>query len=144
MNLDALDRQLLDIAQERFPLDAAPFAALAKQMGVAEAEAFERMRRLVLDGVVREYGAVFDAVRLGYATTLCAAQVSTDAVESVASRINGFSEVTHNYLRSHTFNIWFTLIARTQERAEGILEAIRAMDGVIQALSFPSKRVFKI
>ena len=74
MNLDLLDRQLLDITQERFPLDTAPYAVLAEQMGITELDALERMQRLMQNGVVREYGAVFDAGRLGYSTTLCAAR----------------------------------------------------------------------
>lgn len=142
--LDDLDGRLLDAVQSEFPVDARPFRVLAEQVASTESEILERVRRLHRDGFIREMGAVFDLRRLGYVSTLCAAQVASDAVQSVAALINSFPEVTHNYLREHAFNIWFTVIARSEADIDRILDRIRAKAGVHQVLSLPQRRMFKI
>ncbi len=144
MALDELDRRILDVVQAEFPLEARPFRALAEQVGSTEEEVLERIRKLQERGVIRQIGPVFDLKRLGHTSTLCAAKVSPEAVERVASFVNRFDEVTHNYLRDHEFNMWFTVIAPSKDRIEAILERVRAEEGVVEAVSLPAERTFKI
>ena len=144
MTLDDADRKILDAIQRGFPLESRPFAALAERIGSTEGEVLDRIRRLTGDGIIREVGPVFDLKRLGHTSTLCAAQAAPDCVENVAGFINAFPEVTHNYLRDHAFNIWFTLIASSPERIDAILERIRIVPGVLNVMSLPAQRTFKI
>ena len=44
--------------------------------------------------------------------------------------VNRYPGVTHNYLRQHRFNVWFTLIAQSLERLDQILAEISAASGV--------------
>jgi ssRNA-specific RNase YbeY (16S rRNA maturation enzyme) len=52
--------------------------------------------------------------------------------------------VTHNYLRKHRFNVWFTLIAESEARLADILQEIRETSGATEILSLPAKEVYKI
>jgi len=144
MALDDLDRLLLDVMQREFPIEPRPFLSLASQTGETEGGVLERVGRMEKDGLIRELGPVFDLKRLGYTSTLCAAEVTPESVGRVAELINAFPEVTHNYLRNHALNIWFTVIARTEERIEAILYRVRAEEGVVRVLSLPATRIFKI
>ena len=142
--MDDLDRRILDLVQAGFPVEARPFAVIGEAVGASETEVMDRLARLHDAGTVREIGPVFDLKKLGYTSTLCAAKTAPGAVEAVAHFINSFDEVTHNYLRDDSFNIWFTLIASGEARIDAILDAIRAEDGVDEVLSLPATRLFKI
>ena len=144
MTLDTLDRQLLEQIQADFPLEPEPFRVLAERIGTTEQDVLERVRRLQNAGTVRQIGPVFDLKRLNFTSSLCAARVEPDYVEQAAGFINAFSEVTHNYLRNHSFNIWFTVIAPTEDHIETILNRIRQVDGVEEVQSLPAERMFKI
>lgn len=144
MTMDDVDRHILEVAQSAFPVEPRPFEALAAKIGIGEEEALERIRRLQEAGVIREVGPVFNLRKLGYTSTLCAARVAESCVEHVAGLVNSFAEVTHNYLRDDPFNMWFTLIAASNERIEEILERIRREPGVAEVISLPAERMFKI
>lgn len=142
--MDTLDKRIVDAIQSGFPLEAEPFRAVAEQLGAEEAEVMERIARMQAAGTIREIGPVFDLKKLGYTSTLCAARTRPDCVGAVSAFINGFDEVTHNYLRDDPLNIWFTLIAPDAERIEAILNAIRGEEGVDEVLSLPATKLFKI
>lgn len=144
MTSDAQDRRLLDVLQEGFPISPQPYAELGERLGLSEADVLDRVKRLHATGRIRGIGPIFDLHRLGYVSTLCAAQVEPERLEEVADRINSFAEVTHNYQRDHAYNLWFTVIAPSQERLESIVTAIRNEPGVIEAASFPSEKTYKI
>ena len=144
MSMDNLDRQIIEVVQNEFPIEPRPFQALAERLGTTEQEVLARIAKLQEQRVIREIGPVFELKRLGYISTLCAAKVAAEAAENVAGFLNEFAEVTHNYLRAHEYNIWFTLIASSQERIEEILERVRGHEGVADAVSLPAERTFKI
>ncbi len=144
MTLDSLDRQLLERIQRAFPVEPRPFRALADQVGSTEADVLTRVQRLQDQGIIRQIGPVFDLKRLDHISTLCAAKVAPGEVEAVAAVINQFTEVTHNYLREHAYNLWFTVIAPSGERIEAILQTIRGATGVEDVVSLPAERTFKI
>ncbi|RJQ51983.1 MAG: Lrp/AsnC family transcriptional regulator [Actinobacteria bacterium] len=142
--MDEVDRKILNIIQTGFPVVPRPYDELAKRVGETTEEVMDRVRRLKAEGVVRRIGATFDSARLGYASTLCAAEVPANRVEEVAAVINSYDNVTHNYLREDRFNIWFTVIAESSERIEEILDEIRARTGVDRILNLPAVRMFKV
>ena len=72
MSMDAIDRKLLNLIQEDFPLAAAPFAEVAARLGIGEGEVLDRIGRLREEGIIRRIGAVFDLRKLGFVSTLCA------------------------------------------------------------------------
>lgn len=127
--LDALDRRLLDDFQSGIPLASRPFALMAEQLGVAEAEVIARLQRLTEAGAISRVGPVFRPRQVG-ASTLAAMAVPPERLAEVATLVNGFPEVNHNYEREHDFNLWFVLTAPDQTRLEQVLDEIGRRAGL--------------
>jgi len=142
--MDSTDRALLNAIQNNFPIAIHPYQSLGLAVGTTEEEAFQRIQRLRQEGIIRRLGGVLDSRRLGYYSTLCAAKVPEEKIPILAQLLEGIPGVTHNYIRNHEYNVWFTLIARSQAVAESILQTIREVSGVTDVFSLPATRLFKI
>jgi len=141
--LDDLDKAILNEIQSHFPLVSRPYAEVAGRVGASEDEVLIRVQAMYDAGVIRRIGANFTSRKLGYTSTLCAAGVPPEQLERFVETVNRYPGVTHNYLRRHRYNVWFTLIAESTNRLEQILEEISRSTGV-EVLSLPAQEVFKI
>lgn len=74
------------------------------------------------EGMIRRMGGSFDPNKLGFRSTLVAVSVGPELIGRADEIISQFPEVIHSYLRSNSFNIWFTIIAINEKRMEDILE----------------------
>lgn len=144
MRLDAWDRALLNEIQLNFPLGARPFAELAARLGADEGRVLRSLRLLKEAGIIRRLGGIFDSRRLGYWGTLGALKVPPGRIAEVAAVVNSYEAVTHNYLREHEYNMWFTVLTETQAAGLAILEEIAARTGIPDLLNLPALRFFKI
>ena len=142
--MDHIDRKILNILQTRFPVVPEPFDVVGAELGISGDEVLERVKRLKENGVIRRIGAVFDSRKLGYASTLCAARVPENQVRSFVEVVNGYPGVTHNYRRSHEYNVWFTFIAPDPDALEKALAEIRHRTGITDVISMPAVKTFKI
>jgi len=142
--MDDIDRKLLNLIQEDFPITAAPFAEVAARLGIGEGEVLKRIERLKEEGVIRRIGAVFDLRKLGFASTLCAARVPEEQMRGFVETVNASPGVTHNYRRDDDYNVWFTLIAPGEEALDAALAEIRRETGIDDILSLRATRTFKI
>ncbi|NPV26359.1 MAG: Lrp/AsnC family transcriptional regulator [Firmicutes bacterium] len=141
--MEAVDRKLLNMIQTDFPITTAPYRIIGERLGLTEAEVLARIAKLRQQGIIRRLGATFDSQRLGYHSTLCAVKVPVDRVEEVAALINKYPGVTHNYLREHEYNLWFTLIVPTPEDLHATIMEIQARTG-LPVLNLPADKMFKI
>ncbi|RJX29244.1 MAG: Lrp/AsnC family transcriptional regulator [Desulfarculus sp.] len=142
--MDQVDKAILRAVQSRLPIDAQPFAKLGQELGLSEEEVLDRLAALKISGVIRRIGGNFNSRDLGFASTLCAAQVPEEKLESFVAAVNAFHGVTHNYRRSHEYNVWFTFIAQSMEQIEENLARIAAQTGVSEICSLPARKMFKI
>jgi siroheme decarboxylase len=142
--LDDLDRAILNEIQSHFPIESRPYAEVGKRVGATEDEVLARVAAMADAGVIRRIGANFTSRKLGYTSTLCAARVEPEALERFVAVVNRYPGVTHNYLRRHRYNVWFTLIAESAERLDQILAEISRTSEVAEILSLPAQEVFKI
>ena len=71
-------------------------------------------------------------------------QVPPESIAEVAEVINVYPGITHNYLREHKYNMWFTLLAESKEQIQEILTEIKAVTGIEQLISLPAENIFKI
>jgi DNA-binding Lrp family transcriptional regulator len=142
--LDPTDSAILNRIQSDFPITSRPFLAVAEELGLTEEEVLERVARLKAGGVIRRIGGNFVPGKLGYVSTLCAASVPADKIESFAEVVNRYPGVTHNYQRDNTYNVWFTFIAPSMEEIEDNLRRIAEDTGVNDILNLPATKVFKI
>ena len=141
--LDAVDRELLDIIQTDFPVAPRPYQVLGDRLGITEEEALARARSLRERGIIRRIGANFNSAKLGFRSTLCGAKVPEERMEDFVEAVNAHPGVTHNYLRAHLFNVWFTMIGPSWETVCEDLEAITKRTG-IPILNLPATKVYKI
>jgi len=123
-----LEQRLLNEFQQGMPLTPAPYADIARQLGVYETTVLETLKRLQTEGVISRVGAVFRPNRIG-ASTLAAMAVPAAELEDVADIVNQFSEVNHNYEREHRFNLWFVVVAEDEERLQTVLAEIEQRCG---------------
>ncbi len=142
-DMDSMDRQLLDIIQTGFPLSPRPYAELGQRLGLDEQEVLDRVRGLKARKIIRRLGANFQSAKLGFVSTLCAAKVPQDKMDAFVAEVNAKPGVTHNYLREHDYNIWFTLISPSREETQAILDGITQATGV-PILNLPATKLFKI
>ena len=141
--LDAHDRRILGIIQSGFPLEPRPYAAIGREVGLPEEEVFARVRDLKARKIIRRLGANFQSAKLGFRSTLCAAKVPEEAFEAFVAEVNRHTGVTHNYLRDHEYNVWFTCIGPSWEAVCELLDGIARKTG-IPILNLPAKRMYKI
>jgi DNA-binding Lrp family transcriptional regulator len=144
MEMDDIDKSILNIIQTGFPIASRPYEVIGSQTGLEEAEAYARVMDLKKNGIIRRIGASYDSRGLGFTSTLCSAKVPPEKIEEVVKVINGFYEVTHNYQRNHEYNVWFTLIAESKQRIQEILDEISAKTGVHGIRNMPALKNFKI
>ena len=64
-------------------------------------------------------------------------------MEAFITEVNGHPGVTHNYIRDHAYNIWFSYIGPTWEAVCAALDDISRNTG-ISILNLPASRVYKI
>jgi len=137
-SMDATDRALLNGIQNHFPIAVHPYQILGFAVGTTEEDAFQRIQRLRQEGIIRRLGGVFDSRRLGYYSTLCTAKVPEEKIPTLAKLLEEIAGVTHNYIRDHEYNVWFTLIARSKAVAESTVQTIRDVLGVPEIYSLPA------
>jgi DNA-binding Lrp family transcriptional regulator len=144
--LDDLDRRLLNLMQGSFPLAPRPYAAVAGEAGIPEAETLKRVERLVRERIVRQVTPIYDTRALGYGSMLVAAKVDAEFPHRAAQVINSHPGVSHNYLRNHDFNLWFTIAVEPDSRLglEGTLERLQALTGAESIRQLPTLKLFKI
>lgn len=142
--LDDTDKKILNHIQVNFPIDPRPYKILAAKLGIGEDKLIKRINQMKQEMLIRRIGGNFSPDRLGYHSTLCAARVPEDKIELFTKTVNAYSGVTHNYQRDHTFNIWFTFIARSVEVIKHSLIQIQNKTGVDTILNLPATKVFKI
>jgi DNA-binding Lrp family transcriptional regulator len=142
--LDDLDKAILNEIQSHFPIVSSPYAEVGRRVGASEVQVLRRVQAMADSGVIRRIGANFTSRKLGYTSTLCAAQVPPEALDRFVAAVNRYPGVTHNYLRRHRYNVWFTLIADSPERLSQILKEISQASGIRDILSLPAQEVFKI
>jgi siroheme decarboxylase len=144
--LDETDKRLMNLLQSRFPLAAEPFAPVAAEAGLDLAETLSRTQRLLDERIIREITPIFDTRALGYESMLVAAKVDAEHPHRAAQIINSHPGVSHNYLRTHEFNLWFTIATPPDSGLgiQGTLEALQRLTGAESIRQLPTLTLFKI
>jgi DNA-binding Lrp family transcriptional regulator len=144
--LDETDKRLMNLLQSSFPLDPEPFALLASEAELEVDDVLARTRRLLDGRIIREITPIFDTRALGYESMLVAAKVDAEHPQRAARIINSHPGVSHNYLRTHDFNLWFTIATPPDSELglDGTLEALMRETGASSMRQLPTLTLFKI
>jgi DNA-binding Lrp family transcriptional regulator len=144
--LDAFDKKLLNAMQGAFPIVPRPYAEVATALGVEEAVVLKRVAELVQQRIIRQVTPIFDTRAFGYQSMLVAAKVDPEHPWRPAKIINAHPGVSHNYLRNHEFNMWFTVATEPDSKLglEGTLEVLQKETGAESVRQLPTLKLFKI
>jgi len=144
--LDDLDKRLLNLMQGKFPLAPRPYQHVASEAAISEEEVLGRIQRLLDERIIRQVTPIYDTRALGYASMLVAAKVDPENPWRAANVINEHPGVSHNYLRNHEFNIWFTIATEPDSPLglEGTLEVLSKLAGAESIRQLPTLKLFKI
>jgi DNA-binding Lrp family transcriptional regulator len=144
--LDETDKRLMNLLQSSFPLDPEPFALLASEAELELDDVLARTRRLLDERIVREITPIFDTRALGYESMLVAAKVDAEHPQRAATAVNAHPGVSHNYLRTHEFNLWFTIAVPPDSELgmDGTLAALMRETGAESMRQLPTLTLFKI
>jgi DNA-binding Lrp family transcriptional regulator len=144
--LDDTDRRLMNLLQSSFALEPEPYAAIARDAGLDVDEVQSRTRRLLDDRIIREITPIFDTRALGYSSMLVAAKVDSTYPHRAAEIVNSHPGVSHNYLRTHDFNLWFTIATPPDSELgiDGTLDALQRLTGAESIRQLPTLTLFKI
>jgi siroheme decarboxylase len=144
--LDDADKRLLNLMQGSFPLAERPYAEVARLAELSEDEVLRRTRRLLDERIIREVTPIFDTRVLGYSSMLVAAKVDPEHPWRAAKIINAHPGVSHNYLRDHDFNLWFTIATEPGSKLglDGTLDVLAELTGAQSVRQLPTLRLFKI
>jgi siroheme decarboxylase len=105
-----------------------------------------RTQRLLDGRIIREITPIFDTRALGYESMLVAAKVDGEHPQRAAQIVNSHPGVSHNYLRTHEFNLWFTIATPPDSELglHGTLEALMRETGAESMRELPTLTLFKI
>lgn len=142
--MDETDKRLLNMVQEDFPLVLRPFEALGERLGLTENETMERIVRLKEARIIRQISAIFDSRMLGYHGSLVAMKTLPENEEAAAQIINAHPGVSHNYRRSHPFNLWFTLTLPPGMDLQEEIDRLAEKAGAIKTWPLPTIHLYKI
>ncbi|MCQ2096463.1 MAG: Lrp/AsnC family transcriptional regulator [Fibrobacter sp.] len=147
-----LEQRILDIVQDGFPVVERPYAAIAEQLGgITEQQVFDAVENLRASGVIRRIGGVYDSKKLGYTSRLCCGIVPESAedggespIEQFAAAVNEIPAITHNYVRSHRYNVWFTVIGHSEQEIQEVVHGLEQRTALCDTHILNAKKMFKI
>lgn len=143
MRLTKFQKQLCNALQDGLGICSKPFDDLAKFLNSDEKVVLQEIEQLKKAGIVRRISALINYRVLGMASTLVAAHIPQENLQEVVDAVNTLEGVSHNYLRKHYYNLWFTLQAESPEQIEVTLSNLSGRFG-IDFHSLPVERVFKL
>jgi DNA-binding Lrp family transcriptional regulator len=144
IELDDVDRELLNAVQWDFPLEPRPYGALGERLGISEPEVRERIAKVKDAGVLRQLSAIFDTRALGYSSALVAAKIDPDRVDEAAEIIGRHPGVSHNYKRNHAYNLWYTIAVPPGTSLDEHIDVLHRESGALLTRKLPTLKLYKI
>jgi DNA-binding Lrp family transcriptional regulator len=142
--MDDLDGEILDRIQRGVPLVRRPFHALAEELDTSEEEVLARVKRLRDLGIVRRLGPIINYRRWDMYGALIAANVDPERIEDVRSVVMAYAEVSHAYLREHSWNLWFTVVAENEGVFDLVVGDITAKAGLRDVRKLKRLKTYKL
>ncbi len=145
MGLTPTEQNLLArTVQDSVPLSARPWDEIGQELGLSVREVLDQLRAWKEERKLREISAVLEGSLLGYESALCTASVPEEELPRVAAVVNEHPTVSHNYLRDHVYNLWFTIAVPRSMGLDRTLDCLRTRAGLSEIHALRRTRTFKI
>ena len=144
--MEFTDREavILNRVQKGIPGVIEPFKAIAEETGMPEEQVLETVSALKEKKVIRNISGIFEGKKLGYCLNLVAFEVPDDRADEAGAIISLHPGVSHNYLRNHRYNIWFTLAEENEQEFHKTVNILFAKTGARDYLVLKNEKLLKI
>lgn len=143
LELSDFDCTLINALQSDFPLSSSPFDELSARLGYPAEAIMSGVTSLLERGVITRFGPLFNIEHLGGQFSLCALKVPAEKFDDIASLVNAYPQVAHNYQREHEWNMWFVLATQSLEELENIFQEIKQLTAC-PGLNLPKEKEFYV
>ena len=143
LKLDATDRRLINRLQRSFPVSSRPYREAGEELGIEEQEVIERLRQLLDEGGLTRLGAILNAPQLGGERALAAVACPPERLDEVIAAINRHPEVSHNYERTHRYNLWFVISSEDPGAIERVIGEIERETG-LGVINLPTLEEYRV
>ncbi|MFO7816792.1 MAG: Lrp/AsnC family transcriptional regulator [Desulfovibrionales bacterium] len=146
---DAQEKEILNIVQGTLPDSAAPFARIAKRIGVREEKVLNLLQTLKDNGYIRRFGATLRHQQAGYGhNAMVAWFVEQDQnIEKVGLIMAERPEVTHCYQRRNCldwpYNLYTMIHGQHKNACLDVIRELQQQTGVGQYEILASIRELK-
>ena len=118
--LSNVERRILSVIQDGFPISQTPYKDIADKAGISTKELFTVLEDWKKQGKIRRIGAIVNHLKIGLsAGAMVVWQVEPERVEQVGTILAGFDEVSHCYERevgeNWPYNL-YTMVHGTNEQ----------------------------
>ena len=133
-DLDQTDRRLIAATQAGLPLTARPYAQIAKDLNLTEAQVIYRLSALQDLGIIRRIAVAPNHYALGMtANGMSVWDVEDAQAETLGARIGALDFVSHCYLRPRApvwrYNLFAMLHGASRAEVEGKRAILRDLLG---------------
>lgn len=146
--LDELDKKIISIMQDDFPIVSEPYREIADMVGISEEELLQRLAQYKESGKIRKMGAVLKHREVGYAANaLCAWIVPEEKIQEVGKLFSKSAVVTHCYARitqpGWPYNFYTMLHTNTREQCSTIAQELAELAGLKDYIMLFSTKEWK-
>lgn len=133
--IDAVDRQIIVATQAGLPLVAAPYDALAEQLGLDVNDVLARVAAMQASGIIRRIAAVPNHYALGYTVNgMTVWNIPDELISEFGRQVGALEFVSHCYRRPRHLPLWpYNLFAMvhgcTQQDVDEKIAVIGALLG---------------
>lgn len=138
-----IEIKVLNTLQKHFDFNVNQFEEIARRLELSEEELLNILSGLKNKKVITRVGPFFNMDKSTGYVSLVAMKVPLSEFYKVASIINTYCEVAHNYRRDHEFNMWFVVATIDEESALGILREIEKQTG-IKTYNLPKEKEYAL
>lgn len=116
--MDETDRRIIVATQAGLPLVAAPYDALARQLGLTVEEVLARVAAMQANGIIRRIAAVPNHYALGYTVNgMSVWNVADERISELGRQVGALDYVSHCYHRPRHLPLWpYNLFAMVHGR----------------------------
>ncbi|WP_026895319.1 Lrp/AsnC ligand binding domain-containing protein [Clostridiisalibacter paucivorans] len=141
--MNAMEKLILNEAQNGISFSETPFLDIANKLNITEDQVIDALNSLKEKGYIRRFGGVVNVNNIGIKSTLIGMKVPNKYIDDVANHISSYKEVTHNYSRTDEYNLWFTIMAKSQQRIQDIIDEITEKTGIKEIIDLPSVKKYR-
>ncbi len=129
--LDLTDRQILGFLRENSRM---PFLAIAKRLHVSESTVRKRVKKLVKQGVIRNFSVTLDS-RLAF-QSLVAIKCKPKTTKTIARKLHQLEPLMPLFEVTGHFDIFCLISAPTSRELNKKIDKVRDTYGVLETESF--------